>query len=178
MLYKEIAVIDDVLKAHAAAIGRDLTGYRNHVYRVANFCLALRPVDAMQLEQVGLAAAFHDIGIWTAGTFDYLPPSIAAATAWLASTGHSAWAPEIAAMISEHHKLRRYRADPTGLVEAFRRADLVDLSHGLVAFGLSRTFRAEVFSVWPDAGFHLTLGRLALGRLRTHPLSPLPMVKL
>jgi hypothetical protein len=145
---------------------------------VANFCLALPSVNAAALERVAVAAAFHDIGIWTARTFDYLAPSIAAATAWLARMGRSAWTPEIAAMIREHHKLRRYRAEPIGLVEAFRRADLVDVSHGLVAFGLPRRLRGEVFSKWPDAGFHLMLVRLTLGRLRTHPLSPLPMLRL
>jgi hypothetical protein len=178
MLHTEIAIIDGVLHAHAEAIGEDLPGYRNHVYRVTNFCLAMPWVGASRLETVAVAAVFHDIGIWTAGTFDYLPPSISAATGWLAAAGRSVLSPEIAAMIREHHKLRHYRAEPTGLVEAFRCADLVDLSHGLASFGIPLRFRREVFSTWPNAGFHLTLVRLALGRLVTHPLSPLPMLRL
>lgn len=93
-------------------------------------------------------------------------------------TGRSPWVPEIAATIGEHHKPSRYRREPSGLVKAFRRADLVDVSHGLASFGTSRRFRRDVFSMWPDSGFHLTLLRLALGRLQTHPWSPLPIVKL
>jgi hypothetical protein len=178
MLHTDIAIIDDVLDAHAHTIGRDLEGYRNHVYRVANFCLFQLPEDGGHLEQVAAAAVFHDIGIWTDRTFDYLPPSIAAASAWLARTGRSAWSPKIARMIGQHHKLRYDRTDSSGLVEAFREADLVDLSHGLASFGISRPFRREVFKRWPDAGFHLALARLALGRLCTHPWNPLPMVRL
>ena len=30
---------------------------------------------AVDLEQAAIALAFHDIGLWTAGTLDYLPPS-------------------------------------------------------------------------------------------------------
>ena len=178
MLHTELAIIDDVLDVHARAIGRDLEGYRNHVYRVTNFCLSLLPEPDGHRELVAAAAVFHDIGIWTARTFDYLAPSIRAANEWLALTGRSAWSPAIASMIGQHHKLRQYRSDSSGLVEAFREADLVDVSHGLAGFGISRQFRREVFARWPDAGFHFTLARLALGRLCTHPWSPLPMVRL
>lgn len=64
------------------------------------------------------------------------------------------------------------------LVEPFRRADWVDVSRGLIRFGLPRSFLREVFATWPAAGFHKKLVQLELGRLRTHPWNPLPMVKL
>ena len=81
-------------------------------------------------------------------------------------------------MVLEHHKLRPFRGDPEGLVEPFRRADWVDVTYGLVSFGLPRRLLREVFAVWPDAGFHKRLFELELTRLRTHPLSPLPMLRL
>jgi len=81
-------------------------------------------------------------------------------------------------MVLEHHKLSPHRGDPEGLAERFRRADWVDVTRGLLAFGLSRSFLREVFSTWPNAGFHKRLVQLELTRLRTHPLSPLPMLKL
>jgi len=46
-------------------------------------------------------------------------------------------------MIGEHHKLRHYRNQPSGLVEAFRQADLVDVSHGLFAFGLPHAMEPQ-----------------------------------
>jgi hypothetical protein len=48
----------------------------------------------------------------------------------------------------------------------------------LIAFGLSRTLLREIFAVWPSAGFHRRLIQLTLQRWRSHPLSPLPMMKL
>lgn len=81
-------------------------------------------------------------------------------------------------MILEHHKISAYRGDPHGLVESFRRADWIDVTRGLRTFGLPRKLLGEIFSTWPSAGFHKRLVQLSLKRLRTHPLSPLPMIRL
>ena len=178
MLLKEIATLDRVLRAHELELGSDFTAYRNHTYRVANLCAALCPGDTEQFEKIAIATAFHDLGIWTDGTFDYLQPSIGLACAHLAQTGKADWTPEVSGMIREHHKISRYRNDPGWLVEPFRRADWVDVSRGLLTFGLPRKLLREIFSTWPDAGFHLRLVQLSLKRLRTHPCSPLPMLKL
>ena len=83
----ELRVLEDVLLAHAPQLGADLPGYRNHAYRVANLCAALRPPDPDSRDRIAIAAAFHDLGIWTADTFDYLPPSIELATDYLRRSG-------------------------------------------------------------------------------------------
>jgi hypothetical protein len=44
--------------------------------------------------------------------------------------------------------------------------------------GLPRAMVSELFDRWPSAGFHARLIRLSLARLRTHPWSPLPMLRL
>ncbi len=173
-----VARIDAVLDTHAAAIGRDLLGYRHHAYRMASFCLALSPADPIATEKVAIAAALHDVGIWTAGTFDYLEPSARAAVAYLDRVDRAAWAPEITAMIREHHRITPSRAPSDWLVEPFRKADLVDLSRGLVTFGLPHERVRAALAQWPSAGFHRRLVQLTLERLRTHPWSPLPMLRL
>ena len=179
ILHTESPVLDAVLKTHADALGGDFTAYRNHAYRVMNLCLALSPTeDESTREKVAIAAAFHDIGIWAAHTFDYIAPSVRLAEAHLGRTKQAQWAQEIETMIELHHKLSRYRARADWLVEPFRKADLVDLSGGAVAFGLSRRLVKELFTQWPSAGFHKRLVRLALGRLITNPFDPLPMVRL
>jgi len=179
MKLSESATLDEVLNAHAPALGGDFTGYRNHAYRVMNLCLALSPgSDDARQNKIAIAAAFHDLGIWTAGTFDYIEPSMKLATAHLAQSGQGAWAPEIETSIRLHHKLSRYRPHPEWLTEPFRRADLVDLSRGVVRFGLPRGFIKDLYARWPSAGFHTRLVQLSLTRLKTHPLSPLPMVRL
>jgi HD domain len=177
MLHTEIAALDEVLEAHAGELGRDSTAYRNHTYRVVNLCAALSPGEPEPLEKIAVAAAFHDLGIWTAGTFDYLEPSVRAAAAHLARAGRAEWTPEVTAAIRDHHKITAYRG-PHRLVEPFRRADWVDVTRGLRRFGLPRSVLREVFAAWPDAGFHRRLLQLGLRRLRTHPLNPLPMVRL
>jgi hypothetical protein len=174
----EIAPLDELLNAHAGAIGHDFVGYRNHTYRVANLCLELSSPQPDRLEKVAIAAAFHDIGIWTDGTFDYLQPSIRLARAHLARADREGWSAEISAMILEHHKILPCRKDSQTLVEPFRRADWMDVSMGLTASGSSRTFVRELFSTWPSAGFHKRLLELTLRRWQAHPLSPLPMIKL
>jgi len=60
----------------------------------------------------------------------------------------------------------------------FRRADWIDVSRGLLTFGLPRARLVHIFSTWPDAGFHRRLAQLAGRRLLTHPWNPLPMFRL
>jgi hypothetical protein len=55
---------------------------------------------------------------------------------------------------------------------------VADDDGGVVTFGLSRKLVRDLYAAWPDAGFHKTLVCLELKRLRTHPWSPLPMVRL
>jgi hypothetical protein len=173
-----IATLDGLLDAHAPVIGRDFTAYRNHTYRVVNLCVAQSSNAAEPLEKIAIAAAFHDLGIWTDGTFDYLVPSVALARSYLEQSGRVEWLPEVSAMILEHHKITPYSGRPDWLVEPFRRSDWTDVTKGVLRFGLSRSFVREVMSTWLGAGFHKLLVRLELTRLRTHPFNPLPMVRL
>src|SRR5215469_16634767 len=85
----------------------------------------------VELEKIAVAAAFHDLGIWTNKTFDYIAPSVAIARRHLAARAMADWIPEIEAMIVDHHKVTPSRADPQSLVESFRRADWIDVSRGL-----------------------------------------------
>ena len=178
VLLTEIATLDELLHAHASVLGCDFMAYRNHTYRVVNLCVAQSSADPEQLEKMAIAAAFHDLGIWTDGTFDYLSPSVKLASAYLVQSGRAECAPEISEMILEHHKISRYRGNPNWLVEPFRRSDWIDVSRGLLTFGLSRGFLREIFSTWPSEGFHNRLVQLELTRLRTHPWNPLPMMRL
>ena len=174
-LLTRIPAIDDVLNEHATALREDFAGYRNHVYRVVNLCVAI--AGRNELEKIAVAAVFHDLGIWTNCTFDYIAPSIALAHGYLVARGREDWIAEIEGMIADHHKITS-EADPASLVEAFRRADWIDVTYGLRRFGIPRPFVARLFATWPDAGFHWRLVTLTLDRFRSHPLTPLPMVRL
>lgn len=169
--------LDALLERHADALGADFHAYRHHAYRVANFHCLLCVDEPPDLDKLAIAVAFHDVGIWTAHTFDYLPPSLALASAYLAEIDRGEWEQEIAEMIRNHHKLTRC---PTGLpasVECFRRADWVDVSRGVLRFGLGDCDVAQVMALFPNAGFHRLLARLTLRRMLRHPLRPLPMFR-
>lgn len=173
----EIATLDRVLDAHAGKLGRDFVGYRNHAYRVTNLCLALVPAGRDQIEKIAVATAFHDLGIWTDRTFDYLEPSVRLARAYLTESGRPEWIAEVERTIREHHKVTPSRADPSWLVEPFRKADWIDVSRGVLTFGLSNQTVGPILATWPSAGFHIRLLQLAFRRLLTNPLAPLPMMK-
>jgi hypothetical protein len=175
-LLTDIPMVDDVLSDHATVLGDDFVAYRNHVYRIVNLCVAI--AGRSELEKIAVAAAFHDLGIWTNGTFDYIAPSIELARHYLVARACEDWAAEIEGMIADHHKITRSAAGPDSLIEAFRRADWIDVTRGLRAFGIPEPFVARVFATWPDAGFHWRLVTLTLDRFRRHPLTPLPMVRL
>ena len=176
-LLTSLPTVEEVLDDHAAELGHDLTAYRNHVYRVVNLCLAMATDNRVELEKITVAAVFHDLGIWTNHTFDYIAPSVALAREHLAARGMADWIPEIEAMIVDHHKVTPSHAHPQSLVESFRRADWIDVTRGLRRFGLPRTFIARVDAAWPNAGFHRRLVQLTIDRFLKHPLTPLPMVK-
>jgi HD domain len=176
-LITSLPTVEQVLGNHASELGHDFIAYRNHVYRVVNLCVAILGDSRGELEKIAVAAVFHDLGIWTNHTFDYIAPSIARAREDLAARGMADWIPEIEAMIVNHHKVTPSRANPESLVESFRRADWIDVSRGLRRFGLPRTFIAAVAATWPNAGFHRRLVQLTIHRFWRHPLSPLPMVK-
>jgi len=170
------SIVAEILASYATDLGRDRIGYGNHVMRVVNFFRALSGMPTCP-EHVLIAAAFHDLGIWTAGTFDYLAPSIDLARAYLDETGRGGHRDEVAAIILEHHKLRSYRGRFASTVETFREADLVDVSLGAVRFGLPRRFVRSVRAALPNAGFHRCLLSLTARQAARDPLRPLPMVR-
>jgi len=170
-----LPLLDELLAPYREAIGRDFPAYRNHTYRVVHFCRELGVASDEAMRKVMVAAAFHDLGIWTARTFDYIAPSLQLAVDYLSRTNRRHWESEVAAMIREHHKVTDWASEPGDLVELFRRADWIDVTHGLRRFGLAGRQLREVFRTFPDAGFHWRLVQLTAGRALRHPLAPLPM---
>ena len=170
-------LVDDILVAFAGPLGGDLRAYRNHVYRVLNYQLLLAPESSDNADLLLIAAAFHDLGIWTDGTFDYLEPSKLLARNYLVAKGLAHFWPEVEAIIHHHHKLTPYRETFSSTVESFRRADLVDVSLGIIRFGVSSAWVCAVKKGFPNAGFHRRLVALACRQFLTSPLHLLPMVR-
>ncbi|MBI5592618.1 MAG: HD domain-containing protein [Deltaproteobacteria bacterium] len=151
--------------------------YRNHVYRVLNYLLLLAPEQSGDADLWHIAAAFHDLGIWTDGTFDYLEPSRRLARNYLGAKGLAHFVPEVEAIITHHHKLSPYRGVFSSTVEPFRQADLVDVSLGTIRFGISPAWVCAVKAEFPNAGFHRRLIALTCRQFLCNPVHPLPMVR-
>ncbi|MBJ7458658.1 MAG: hypothetical protein JHD02_05685 [Thermoleophilaceae bacterium] len=174
--------VSKLLAPYDAALGADRPGYTNHVIRVLLFCDRLfersggtgePPSRRVEYRVTGV---FHDLGIWTDKTFDYLVPSIELATEYLQHEGREDLSELVTEMIDQHHKQRAAGAvdDP---VEVFRRADLIDVSLGLRRFGLPLKDVRATQRAYPNRGFHRGLLVLTARRTIEHPTSPLPMIK-
>jgi hypothetical protein len=170
-------LIEEILALWKDRIGSDYPGYRGHVYRMFNFCLALRPCTEEEKQKVAIAACFHDIGLWSDRTVDYIPPSVAQARMYLSNTGRRAWAEEIGLMVEMHHKVRSIQDSRYPLVELFRKGDLVDFSLGVFTFGIPRSYIRQVKATLPNNGFHRFLMKGAREWFSKHPFSPPPFMK-
>jgi len=130
----------------------------------------------LDADKIAIAAAFHDLGIWTAQTWDYLEPSGELARSYLSRNGRHEWIDEITESIAYHHKITPVSSRPP-LVEALRRADLADVSLGLLRSGLAANEVEAIRSEFPNAGFHVRLVQLGCAGALRHPLRPLPMMR-
>lgn len=176
-IQQRIPEVDELFAPWEATVGNDFRAYRNHVYRVLHFAMTLRACSEEEKQKLYIAGVFHDLGLWTGNTLDYIDPSVDLAKTYLAEHGLADWSEEIGLMISEHHKLRRYPEQPYPLVEVFRKADLVDFSLGLFKFDVSKAYFREVCNAVPNAGFHKGLVNKASRWFVRHPLNPAPMMK-
>ena len=171
----EVPLADEILDSHRHCARGDESGwaaYRAHVYRVINFARALSPTAPDLDDKLAIAAAFHDLAVFD--TLDYLVPSITAQDRWLQRTGRQAWSEELAVVIAEHHRLTRYGADRphAALAEAMRRADLIDVSQGVIRFGLPKTYVREVRRCFDASEFFtrvIPLGTVRAVRARQQP---------
>lgn len=169
-------LIEQLLDRYSDVLGIDELKYRNHVYRVFLNCLLL-DCDPEHEEKYAVAAVFHDIGIWTDNTIDYLPPSIDQARLFLLEKGMDNWIEEITLMILWHHKVTAYIGPFLETVDNFRKADWIDVSLGLLRFGLDRDHIEDIREGLPNRGFHWFLTKRVLKNWVRHPLRPLPMFR-
>jgi hypothetical protein len=165
-------VVEAVFAHHGAVIGDDLATYRNHVYRGLTYQQRLLGRSVVS-NDLALAWAVHDLGIWTAGTFDYILPSAELAHQH-AAEAHVENLPLVLEMVRMHHKIRSVE-DPH--VETFRRADRIDVLAGTLRGRLGRAEINEVTKALPYHGFHRFLLRQAARNFVRHPLRPLPMYR-
>ena len=178
-------IVERVFLPWRLRLGGACDAYKGHVYRVLNYTCTLMETreftdkpDAKQIEDcVAVAACFHDVGIWLDRTMKYLEPSMEHARAWLAEHGRGEWVEPVTLMIQYHHKMSKYSGPHADWVESFRRADLVDVSMGMVSAGVPRECIQKVQQTFPTKGFHWMLVKGIAPYMLTHPWNPLPMMR-
>ena len=178
MIEEKLPLIEEILGNWKSVIGENFEGYKNHVYRMIHFCFTKKDCNREEKQKLMIAACFHDLGLFTDKTVDYLPPSIVLAKKYLQENGLNDWLEEVELMIDMHHKITAYTDSRYPLVEVFRQGDLIDFSLGLVKFTVDPDYVDLVKSKFPNAGFHKMLLVEAVKWVLRHPLNPAPIMKL
>lgn len=180
-IQKDDPDIDPILDSFQNELGSDFEGYRNHVYRVFNMAVILAAATGNAMRKIAITSAFHDMGIWSDGTWDYIQPSIKRAARYLADHKKKDWIFEVSLMISEHHKLSSCKGAAFGtethLANAFRSADWLDVMLFMLPSRIPRTYLKDLLEVFPRAGFHKRLFEMGYAWAKQHPTRPLPMFK-
>lgn len=179
-IHQSLPLVDEILAEWEPTIGEAFQGYKNHTYRMLHCCMAIYPCSESDIKKLCIAASFHDLGVWSAKTVDYLPPSIREAEKYLERNQLDGWREEICLLIDLHHKLRpvqRELAMKYPLLEVFRRADLADVSLGIFSGGVPKEYMAELKRSFPNAGFHKVLKKLGASWFKRHPFSRPPFLK-
>jgi hypothetical protein len=159
---------------------RELVGEFNgpmerHGLRVFLLAQALAAGQQLDRELLLCAAYLHDIGLYpgAASKAAYVTDSRLFATELLA---RFEWAPERLQRLGDAIELHHTRGDHSSLgaeVELLRRADLIEVSQGVIRFGLSRGEVNRIRTEIPVKGFVPEvlrgLGRAAIHRPRTLP---------
>ena len=154
-------LVEELLARYETQIGKDLPGYKNHVYRTITYAMHFLNNYEQYEKLVETVFVYHDIGLWTNAKLAYLEPSEALA---LLDNKKYDWGLNenaLAGAIHWHHKITPYQGEHEKVINACRKADWVDASMGMVKKGLAKSTIAEVESAFPNFGFHKTLVRLA-----------------
>jgi hypothetical protein len=158
------------LEAMRAAAGSDGPMER-HCVRQFAIAERLAGERAFDRELLLCASWLHDLGLFTHSRDPYVTESARLASRVLKPFG---WPPErlqrCMDACEQHHAPRSRMA--MGLeVELIRRSDLVDVTAGLVNFGLDRGWLRDLFREVPRDGLWRLIGSAVLGELRQRPAS-------
>ncbi len=177
------ALIGTEAEADALRRLREVTGdtdgpMERHCVRCYVICERLAELDdgnaEIDSEVMLVAALLHDIGLYEEASNGgvYVTEGKEFAAELLA--GREEWTLQrtetCLLAIERHHELRpQWDAGPE--VEFLRRADLLELSMGLVPFGTDRAWRKQLFAAVPRKGIYGEVGKMVGKALRERPTS-------
>lgn len=154
-------------------MGADFDAYHNHAQRVYHYATTL--LLMRESKKLAISAAFHDLDIWVNQTMNYLPGSAHLANTYLSGSDYQLLPEEIKFIISQHHKLRKIKGNIEA--EAFRKADLIDLTAGKIRFNIPISIIQDLERQYPRKAFTKLILRKSFHHALNHPLNPFPMIK-
>lgn len=166
-------LITQILHKFKHELGDDFEAYHNHSQRVYHYAITL--LLFRESKKLAVCAAFHDLAIWMSSRMDYLESSAELAQKYLAVSDFQMLPDEVSFIIQQHHKLRKIKGNIEA--EAFRKADLIDLSAGHIHFNIPLSLVQRIESQYPRLNFTSLIIRKTLNHAVKHPLKPLPMLK-
>ncbi|MEQ8473984.1 MAG: hypothetical protein RIC35_22500 [Marinoscillum sp.] len=166
-------LITQILHKFEKELGTDYHAYHHHAQRVYHYAITLLLVR--ESKKLAIAAAFHDLDIWISGSMDYLHGSKNLAIEYLSNGDFQLLPDEMAFIISQHHKLTTIKGNIEA--EAFRKADLIDLTGGFIRYNIPKSIIVETERVYPRANFGRLIAKKCFNHALRHPYNPLPMIK-
>lgn len=142
-----------------------------HCLRQFHIAMALAGDEPVDREVVLCACWLHDAGLHEDSGAPYVTEGARMAGRALEPFGWPAERVRLCMDACEQHHAPTSRRSMGLEVELLRRSDLVDVTAGLVAFGLDRAWLKELNVAVPRDGFYRTIGGAVLRELRHRPLS-------
>jgi predicted hydrolase (HD superfamily) len=167
----EVAALDALRKATGES-GGPMERHGLRVFLIADRLAGARE-EAVDREVLLIAGLLHDVGLYDAASHGgvYVREGAEFTAEILRARG---WDEDRIRLcfdaIERHHDLRS-QWNRGAEVELIRRADLVDLSAGLVPFGLSREWIRDLFKSISRDGTYRTIGYEVARVLRHRPLT-------
>ena len=170
--------IESILKNYKQIIGNDYEAYRGHCHRIYNYIVLMkRSAELTQQDNyiLEIAIPFHDLGIWTAHTMDYLQPSFEAASTFVKQNKLDVDLFVLKTIIVNHHKLTFVKDNK--LAELLRKADMLDLSFGRLKSSLTKEELDCIKASFPYKGFQLVIFKKLMKHALKNITNPFPMLK-
>jgi predicted hydrolase (HD superfamily) len=164
------------LREISGEVGGPMERHGLRVFLIADRLATARDAE-IDREVLLIAGLLHDVGLYDEASQGgvYVLEGAEFTAALLRDQG---WNEERISLcfdaIERHHELRS-QWDRGAEVELIRRADLVDVSAGLVRFGLSREWLRDLFESISREGTYRTIGYEVARVLRHRPLT-LPQI--
>lgn len=166
--------IELILRKYEVTLGDDFEKYLNHAHRIYYYARTL--LLKKESHKLAIVSAFHDLDIWVSGNMDYLPGSVLLVKEYLKENSFRFLPDEIRFIINNHHKISRIKGNIEA--EAFRKADLIDLTGGLIRFNIPKGLIKETEVNYPRLSFTKCLLNKTLRHAISQPMRPFPMIRL